>query len=115
MKYKPKTTVKIDREYNPEWVDLIISILKYFNDSKEEMPVEARKIIGDNVRKILRNENIINKDNVIVISWSEEDNTMYTDIYDVLISEIGYDYRDKTYEENGVIIIDVDKEVEVHG
>lgn len=106
MKYTPIKTVIIKNEYNPEWVDFMISMLEDYKKANSKIPLRIKQVMGNCVRDILKKEKQIQEDNVVVFQWNRDSNDLYVNVYEVLINELGHESDAKVYSENGTMILE---------
>lgn len=64
-KHKYTQALRIPREYNEEYVDLLKNLS---NVIKQDTPREVKKVIGDSLRDILKKEGIIKEDCILTFS-----------------------------------------------
>lgn len=68
--YKSTRTIKIPREFNERWVDLVRELV---TEIGKDTPRSVKKIIGDNVRGVLKDAGILEKDCVIAFGKTKDD------------------------------------------
>lgn len=107
MIFEPIKTVKFRNSYNPEWVNLIITIIENYTRTRK-MPNYMKKTLGDSVREVLKEENFIEKNNVLGLSWDRTMSDVYVSVYDITIEEIEYNKVSKAYRNaKGQLVLEI--------